>query len=84
MPTTPESMDDYPSDALLKVSEVAARLRVSNMTIYRLVRAGTLPAIRIENSVRIPITGLHAYLRSIGLTTQRSLPDPDSMRPDSS
>jgi excisionase family DNA binding protein len=35
------------------VAEVADQLRVSNMTVYRLVQAGQLPAVRIGRSYRI-------------------------------
>jgi excisionase family DNA binding protein len=43
---------------LLTVREVAARLRVSRATAYRLVQAGALPALRVSNSIRIPATAL--------------------------
>lgn len=49
-----------PTDSALKkqkfltVAEVAAIARVSNMTIYRLVRNGELESIRIGRSFRIP------------------------------
>ena len=39
---------------LLTVTEVAAMLRVSKMTIYRLVHAGRLPSFRVGQSYRIP------------------------------
>jgi excisionase family DNA binding protein len=38
----------------LTVQEVADMLRVSNMTVYRLVHSGELPAIRFGRSFRIP------------------------------
>ena len=38
----------------MTVSEVAAVLRVSNMTVYRLINAGQLPAVRIGRSFRVP------------------------------
>lgn len=38
----------------LTVQEVADMMRVSNMTVYRLVHAGELPAIRFGRSYRIP------------------------------
>jgi excisionase family DNA binding protein len=44
--------------ALLTVREVAARLRVSRATVYRLVQAGALPALRVSNSIRIPEAAL--------------------------
>jgi len=43
---------------LLTVREVADRLRVSRATVYRLVQAGALPALRVSNSIRILETAL--------------------------
>jgi excisionase family DNA binding protein len=43
---------------LLTVREVAARLRVSRATVYRLVRAGALPVLRVSNAIRIPAAAL--------------------------
>jgi len=47
---------------LKTVSEVAALLRVSNMTVYRLIRSGELPALRVGKSYRIRAADLEAYL----------------------
>lgn len=47
---------------LLTVSEVAAAMRVSNMTIYRLIKAGELPAVRVGRSYRIREADVAAYL----------------------
>ena len=41
----------------LTVAEVAAVMRVSKMTVYRLVHAGTLPAVRVGRSFRVPGAG---------------------------
>ncbi|CAN5235184.1 hypothetical protein BH11ACT3_BH11ACT3_05390 [soil metagenome] len=38
----------------LTVAEVADMMRVSNMTVYRMVHAGELPAVRFGRSYRIP------------------------------
>ena len=35
------------------VAEVAAQLRVSNMTVYRLIQNGELPSVRVGRSYRI-------------------------------
>jgi excisionase family DNA binding protein len=37
----------------LTVAEVAGMMRVSTMTVYRMVHAGDLPAIRFGRSFRI-------------------------------
>ena len=47
----------------LTVAEVAALMRVSKMTVYRLVNAGTLPAARVGRSVRVPEQAVHDYLQ---------------------
>jgi excisionase family DNA binding protein len=44
------------------VAEVADQLRVSNMTVYRLVQAGQLPAIRVGRSYRIREEDVDKYL----------------------
>lgn len=38
----------------LTVAEVAEMMRVSNMTVYRMVHSGDLPAVRFGRSFRIP------------------------------
>lgn len=49
--------------AFLTVAEVAAVMRVSKMTVYRLVHSGHLPAIRVGRSFRVPENAVHDYLR---------------------
>ncbi len=44
------------------VSEVANLLRVSNMTVYRLVQSGQLPAVRVGRSYRIRDDDVDKYL----------------------
>lgn len=47
----------------LTVAEVASVMRVSKMTVYRLVHSGHLPAIRVGRSFRVPEEAVHTYLR---------------------
>ena len=47
----------------LTVAEVAALMRVSKMTVYRMVHSGELPAIRVGRSFRVPEQAVHDYLR---------------------
>jgi excisionase family DNA binding protein len=47
----------------LTVAEVASAMRVSKMTVYRLVHAGTLPAVQVGRSFRIPEQAVSDYLR---------------------
>lgn len=44
------------------VGEVARQLRVSNMTVYRLISAGDLPAVRVGKSYRLREDDVDAYL----------------------
>lgn len=46
----------------LKVAEVAKALRVSSMTVYRLVHSGELPSVRVGRSYRIAEHDALAYL----------------------
>jgi len=49
-------------ESLLTVSEVAETLRVSNMTVYRLINAGELPALRVGRNYRIRAGDLDRFL----------------------
>ena len=52
---------------LLSVSDVARRLNVSRPTVYRLVHAGQIPAVRIGQGIgpiRIDERELYAWLYS--------------------
>ena len=61
--------DPVPTDAplsqvkFLTVAEVAALMRVSKMTVYRLVHSGELTAVRVGRSFRVPERAVHDYLR---------------------
>jgi excisionase family DNA binding protein len=56
------------SDTLLTAAEVADQLRVSTMTIYRLIRSGELAAVRVGRNYRVRQRDLDAYLeaRTVG------------------
>ena len=49
---------------LLTVAEVAAIMRLSKMTVYRMVNSGQMPALKVGRSVRIPEHVVDEYLRS--------------------
>ena len=49
-------------DRLLTVSEVAALMRVSTMTVYRLIKSGSLAAIRVGKNYRIRESDVNRYL----------------------
>jgi excisionase family DNA binding protein len=52
---------DIPDVSLLTVGEVAAALRVSRMTVYRLIHAGEITAIRVGRSVRVSAASLRSF-----------------------
>jgi excisionase family DNA binding protein len=52
----------FATGGLLTVSEVAASMRVSNMTVYRLIKSGELPAVRIGHNFRIREADVERYL----------------------
>jgi excisionase family DNA binding protein len=48
----------------LTVAEVASLMRVSKMTVYRLVHNGELPAVRVGRSFRVHAKAVHDMLES--------------------
>lgn len=51
------------SDArFMTVAEVADVMRVSKMTVYRLVHSGELPAVQFGRSYRVPESAVQQYL----------------------
>jgi excisionase family DNA binding protein len=48
----------------LTVQEVAARLNVSKMTVYRLVHSGEIPAVRLGHSFRVSEPAVEEYLHN--------------------
>lgn len=58
--------------SLMTVAEVADLFRVSSMTVYRLIRNGELPAVRVGRSYRVREDDLQSYLEA-------QVVDPDTM-----
>ena len=54
--------EDHAKARFLTVAEVAAQLRVSNMTVYRLINSGELPAVRVGKSYRLREDDVDKYL----------------------
>lgn len=46
----------------LTVTEVAKLMRVSNMTVYRLIKSGSLRAVQVGNRYRVRESDVHQYL----------------------
>jgi excisionase family DNA binding protein len=57
-------------DRLLTVGEVADAMRVSNMTIYRLIKSGQLAAIRVGKNYRIRESDVNRYLAERSVRTE--------------
>jgi len=57
-------------DRLLTVGEVADAMRVSNMTIYRLIKSGQLAAVRVGKNYRIRESDVDRYLSERSVRTE--------------
>ncbi len=57
-------MNDSQRPRYLTVAEVAQDMRVSTMTVYRLIKSGELAAVRVGKSYRIRATDLDIFLDS--------------------
>ena len=62
-PAVLRALEDLNQVRFLTVAEVAAVMRVSRMTVYRLVHAGDLASVRVGRSFRVPERAVHDYLR---------------------
>lgn len=58
-----QSPQDLNDPKFLTVAEVASIMRVSKMTVYRLVHSEELPAVRVGRSFRVTEDDVHEYLR---------------------
>ena len=59
-----EAGDSFAKARFLTVQEVADLMRVSSMTVYRLIKAGDLPAVRVGRSFRVRDVDVDTYLSS--------------------
>lgn len=55
---------------LLTVKEVAARLTISESSVYRLLKAGDLPSIKIGGALRFDEQDVEAYIERCKATDQ--------------
>src|SRR5690606_18908839 len=66
-------MAEQQAPRFLTVAEVAELLRVSKMTVYRMVHAGDIPAVRVGRSFRVPQLAVEEMLSTgIGGWTRES------------
>ncbi len=60
----PPNESELSESKFLTIAEVAAMMRVSKMTVYRLVHNGELPALRVGRSFRVLEKDVDEYLRN--------------------
>ncbi len=60
----------FVTGGLLTVAEVAAAMRVSNMTVYRLIKGGELPAVRVGKNYRLRESDLERFLQERSVRTE--------------
>jgi excisionase family DNA binding protein len=63
MTGSPQAESRLSGVSFLTVAEVATIMRVSKMTVYRLVHAGDLTAVRVGRSFRVPEEAVNQYLK---------------------
>ena len=63
MAASPQAAGKLAEVKFLTVAEVASLMRVSKMTVYRLVHTGELTAVRVGRSFRVPERAVNDYLR---------------------
>ena len=63
MDGSPQTAGKLAGVKFLTVAEVASLMRVSKMTVYRLVHTGELTAVRVGRSFRVPERAVNDYLR---------------------
>ena len=59
-----------PEQIFFKPKEVAEKLRISKVTISRMIKSGEMPSIKIGGQYRIPSERLKDYMRSVDTTRQ--------------
>ena len=63
-PTSNRTGQSQERSRFLTVAEVAGQLRVSTMTVYRLIKAGQLASVRVGKSYRVREDDVDRYLAS--------------------
>jgi excisionase family DNA binding protein len=62
----------YGGERLLTVGEVSSAMRVSNMTVYRLIKSGQLSALRVGKNYRIRQSDMEKYLADRSVKPNRN------------
>lgn len=59
MPTNPPKAPEF-----MTAAEVAERLRISKMQVYRMAKVGELPARRFRRTYRFLVTDINDYIEA--------------------
>ena len=61
--------ESFANAKFMTVTEVAYMMRVSRMTVYRMIHAGELPAVRFGRSYRVPQEAVQAIVSDTDAAT---------------
>ena len=61
--------ENFADAQFMTVSEVADMMRVSRMTVYRMIHSGELPAVRFGRSYRVPLEAVQAIVTDTDAAT---------------
>ncbi len=61
--------ENFAQAQFMTVTEVADMMRVSRMTVYRMIHAGDLPAVRFGRSYRVPQEAVQAIVSDTDAAT---------------
>ena len=63
-------LNDVEDGVFLRPSFVATRLQIARSTIYALINAGVLPAVRVGKTLRLPAGPLKARLKQLSIEVE--------------
>ena len=63
-PAGPDGVRSLSDLRYMTVAEVAALMRVSRMTVYRMVHEGQIASVKVGRSFRVPETAVNSYLEA--------------------
>lgn len=61
--------ENFANAKFMTVTEVASMMRVSRMTVYRMIHAGDLPAVRFGRSYRVPSEAVQSIVSDTDAAT---------------
>lgn len=61
--------ENFANAKFMTVTEVADMMRVSRMTVYRMIHAGDLPAVRFGRSYRVPLEAVQSIVSDTDAAT---------------